>query len=109
MDKLVIGLGPAFAAGLAVQQFLEFASPIIDKIKCNKKLLMSLASVVIGLVLSFGAGLRVLEPLGVVNAGIFDPLVTGLIVSGGSEGLNSIIKFMGYAKEKKRGDMERGK
>jgi hypothetical protein len=84
MDKLLLALGPAFAAGLAVQQFLEFADPIVDRftsLKAYKRLLMSTSSVVIGLVLSFGAGVRVLEPMGYTNAGLFDPLITGLIIS----------------------------
>lgn len=108
MDTLLIALGPAFAAGLAVQQFLEFASPLIDKLKRDKKFVMSLASLMIGLVLAFGAGLRVLEPFGLTHAGIFDPLVTGLIISAGTEGMNSVLKFLGYAKSRKKGDAENG-
>lgn len=104
MDVLVMALGPAFAAGLAVQQFLEFASPVVDMMKKDKKLIMSLAAVLLGLALAFGAGIRVLQPLGLEKAGIFDPLVSGLIISAGTEGLNSILKFLGYARDKKRKD-----
>ena len=101
MDKLVLALGPAFAAGFAIQQFLEFVSPLANRYKQRKKLVMGSCSLVIGMVLSFGAGLRVLEPLGVVEAGIFDPLVTGLIISAGTEGVNSVMKFLCFAKEAK--------
>ncbi|MGD0174858.1 MAG: hypothetical protein ABSC61_10625 [Anaerolineales bacterium] len=41
MDKLVMALGPAFAAGFAVQRLLEILDPLLDKInfvKENKKL-----------------------------------------------------------------------
>jgi hypothetical protein len=31
-----------------------------------------------------------------------DVLVTGLVVSGGTEGFNSIMKFLGYKKEEKK-------
>ena len=102
MDNLVMALGPAFAAGMAVQQLLEFLNPVFDQFKWKKKYTMGLISLVVGLVLSFGAGLRVLEPLGVPNPSIFDPLVTGLLISAGTEGLNSVMKFLGYAKEQKK-------
>jgi len=103
MDNLVIAFGPAFAAGLAVQQLLEILDPlaekIAEKIKVNKKLLLGLVSLIIGLALAFGAGLRVLQPLGVTHADFLDAVVTGLIISAGTEGFNSIIKFLGYTKE----------
>jgi hypothetical protein len=100
MDKLVESLGPAFAAGLAVQQLLEILGPILVKIKINRKIFLSLVSLVLGFVLAAGAGLHVLQAFGVANTGIWDVVVTGLIISGGTEGFNSIMKFMGYAKTK---------
>jgi len=106
MDKLVVALGPAFAAGFAVQQLLEILSSLadqIDMVKNNKKLVLGIASLLIGLALAFGAGLRVLQPLGVTSADIWDGLVTGLIVSAGTEGFNSIMKFLGYTKERQKG------
>jgi hypothetical protein len=104
MDKLVTGLGPAFAAGFAVQQLLELLDPWLDKTKWDKKCLLGIFSLIAGLVLSFGAGLRVLQPLGATSSAIWDALVTGLIVSAGTEGFNSIMKFLGYSKEKQKGD-----
>jgi len=106
MDKLVVALGPAFAAGFAVQQLLEILDPLVDKIKADKKkLLLGIVSLVIGLALAFGAGLRVLHPLGVANADFWDAIVTALIVSAGTEGFNSIMKFLGYTKEKRKGEV----
>ena len=102
MDKLVVALGPAFAAGFAVQQLLELLDPLVDKIKVDKKLVLGIVSFVIGLVLAFGTGLRVLQPLGVANVDFWDAIVTALIVSAGTEGFNSIIKFMGYTKDTRR-------
>jgi hypothetical protein len=100
MDKLVVALGPAFAVGFAVQQLLELLDPLVDKIEGeNKKLILGVVSLAIGLVLAFGAGIRVLQPLGVANAGFLDAVITGLIVSAGTEGFNSIIKFLGYTKD----------
>jgi hypothetical protein len=102
MDKLVTALGPAFAAGFAVQQLLEILDPLMDKIKVDKKFLLGIVSLIAGLVLSFGAGLRVLQPLGIAGSDTWDALVTGLIVSAGTEGFNSIMKFLGYSKEKQK-------
>jgi hypothetical protein len=105
MDKLVVALGPAFAAGFAVQQLLEILSPLVDKIKTDKKLVLGLLSLLIGLVLAFGAGLRVLQPLGVANVNfVLDAIVTALIISAGTEGFNSIMKFLGYTKDKRGKD-----
>ena len=105
MDKLVMALGPAFAAGSAVQQLMELLDPIVAKIvkKEDKKIVLGVVSLIVGLVLAFGAGLRVLEPLGIAAVDFLDSLVTALIVSAGTEGFNSIIKFLGYAKENKKG------
>ncbi len=105
MDKLVTALGPVFAAGFAAQQLLEILSPIVTKLRLNKKITMGLVSIVFGFVLSFGAGLRVLEPLGVSNAGLWDVIVSALIVSAGTEGINSVMKFLGYAKEIKGSEL----
>jgi hypothetical protein len=102
MDKLVVALGPAFAAGFAVQHLLEVLSPLGEKFHWNNKIVLGGASLVLGFVLAFGTGLRVLRPLGITNADIWDALVSGLIISAGTEGLNSIMKFLGYAKEQKK-------
>jgi hypothetical protein len=103
MDNLVIAFGPAFAAGLAVQRLLEILDPlaemIVEKKEVNKKLLLGFVSFIMGLALAFGAGLRILQPLGATHADLLDVVVTGLIISAGTEGFNSIIKFLGYTKE----------
>jgi len=104
MDTLVKALGPAFAAGFAVQQLLEVLDPLIIKIigQADKKLVLGIAAFVLGLALAFGTGLHVLEPLGVANAGIWDTIVTGLVISAGTEGINSVLKFLGYSKEREK-------
>jgi hypothetical protein len=107
MDTLVAALGPVFAAGFAVQRLLEILDPLLDKIKLikdNKKIILGLVSLVIGFILAFGIGLRVLQPLGVSGADLLDVFVTALIVSAGTEGFNSILKFLGYTKEDKKAD-----
>ncbi len=105
MDTLVLALGPAFAAGFALQRLLEILDPLLDKIKLikgNKKAVLGLLSLAAGFLLAIGAGLRVLRPLGVAGADLADIAVTALIVSAGTEGFNSILKFLGYSKESQK-------
>lgn len=107
MDSLALALGPAFAAGFAVQRILEILDPLMDKvsfIKDNKKMVLAIVSLIIGFALAIGAGLRVLRPLGVTSTDFLDIVITALIVSAGTEGFNSIMKFLGYAKEGKKAD-----
>jgi hypothetical protein len=114
MDKFVFALGPAFAAGFAVQQLLEILDPLLDPLSnkiineikstqlIDKKIVLGVISLIFGFILTIGAGLRVLRPFLTVRANVLDIIVTALIISGGTEGLNSIIKFLGYAKENKK-------
>ena len=103
MDKLITALAPVFAAGMGIQQLGELLSPLVDKISAdNKKIVLGLLSLTLGLVLAFTAKLRVLQILGVTPASgldTVDTIVTGLIISGGTEGINSILKFLKYKKE----------
>ena len=109
MDALVTALGPVLAAGLALQQLLELLDPWIERIitkgdEKRKKLLLSIVSLVVGLAFSFVTGLRVLGALGLQTAALIDLSVTGLIISGGTQGINSIVKFLGYSKEKEKAE-----
>lgn len=107
METLVTALGPVFAAGLAIQQLLELLDSILLKKFVGedyKKAFLGLLSLVAGLALAFGAGLRVLELLGVSGPWYWDEITTGLIISGGTQGINSILKFLGYAKEGKKAE-----
>jgi hypothetical protein len=103
MDELVLGLGPSFAAGFALQRLLEIADPVFAKLDANlKKLVLNLIAFLVGVALAWWGGLRVLEGLGADAEAWVDVLVTGLVVSGGTEGFNSIMKFLGYKKEEKK-------
>jgi len=105
LDKLIEALAPVFVAGLGIQQLGEILSPLLDKISPNyKKVILGLVSLTLGLVLAFVAKLHVLEVLGLPQAqgtelDFLDSLVTGFIISGGTEGINSILKFLKYKKE----------
>jgi hypothetical protein len=108
MDKLITALAPVFAAGMGIQQLGEILSPVIDKISPNnKKILLGLISLTLGLILAFVGKLHVLQLLGVAPAAGLDSLdavVTGFIISGGTEGINSILKFLKYSKEDKKNE-----
>lgn len=106
MDILVTALGPVLAAGLALQQLLELLNPLIERIVGEdekiKKMYVGLISLLVGFGLSFGAGLQVLTALGASTPYVVDGIVSGLIISAGTEGINSIMKFLGYTKEKEK-------
>jgi len=107
MDDLIIALGPAFAAGFAIQRLMEILDPVVDVVKlfkAHKKVVLGIVSLIVGLVLAFGIGLRVLEPLGVLNAEFWDAIITAFVISAGTEGFNSIMKFLGYKKEEKKSE-----
>lgn len=113
MDQLVATVVPIFAAGFAIQQFLEILDPIVVRLigERDKKLILGIISLIAGLLIAFGTGLRVLAPLCIyseVHEGYYfdllDALITAFIISAGTEGINSVMKFLGYAKESKKGD-----
>ena len=116
MDKLVTALAPVFAAGFAVQQFLEILTSILNldtkpAFQNWKKVILGLVSLVIGFALTFGIdALRVLQPLLIGADGkptatinpFWDHIVTAFVISAGTEGVNSILKFLKYSKEDKK-------
>jgi hypothetical protein len=105
MDSLVSALGPAFAAGFAIQQLLELLDPALDRISKDwKKIVLGIVALVVGFALAIGPEIRVLAPLGITDADTWDIIVTALVVSAGTQGANSIMKFLGYTKEAKKGD-----
>jgi hypothetical protein len=107
MDSFIGALAPAFACGLALQRLLEILDPVIQAIPgvaSNKKLVLALVAFAVGLAVAAMEQLRVLERLGAGVNETVDFLVTALIVSAGTEGFNSLLKFLGYAKEAKKGD-----
>ena len=108
MDKLVTALGPVFVAGLAIQQLMEILDPILDKVSGEfKRCVAGVISLVAGLGLAFAVELHVLNLIGALKEGqhiLVDTLITGVIISGGTEGVNSILKFLKYSKENKKND-----
>ncbi len=107
-SAVVTALGPAFAAGFAVQQLLEIVDPVIALLELTattKKALLGLLSLGAGLVITSVCGLHVLQSLQSRAAAIHgDLFVTGVVISAGTEGINSIMKFLGYSKDAKKAD-----
>ena len=102
--SLAQALAPAFAAGFALQRLFEIFDFAFDWLPAQqKKIALNVLALAVGLFLASVGALRVLEPLGVENKVGVDVMVTGLVISGGTEGFNSIMKFLGYKKEEKKG------
>ena len=103
-SSLIAALAPAFAAGFALQRLLEILDPILEKLASgnNKKIALGIVSLLCGAGLATWPQFRVLSHLVVPEGSIstwLDYLVTSLIISGGTEGVNSILKFLKYKKE----------
>jgi hypothetical protein len=108
MDQLTTAFGPVFAAGFAVQQFLEILTSILNldsnaSFERYKKAILSVSSLVIAFLLVWFIGsLRVLHPLDPKASDGWDLVVTAFVLSAGTDGINSIVKFMKYSKEDKK-------
>lgn len=99
-------LAPIFAASVVVQQILEVVSTYVDKDKAlesKKKPVLAVIGFVIGIVLARSFGLDVMQYFD-LNSGIpgMDTIVTAMVLSAGTEGTNSIVKFLKYLKEDKK-------
>lgn len=103
MEYIGIISGIAFA----LQRFVEIIiDPIVDKFWPEyKKLLLPLIAFILGEIISFTANLSILpkEP----DLGILKFIITGFVISGGTELVNSFIKLMGYKKEEQKERMEK--
>ena len=105
MDPLIKALAPVIAAGLALQQLFELIDPFLDQLsKTAKSYATSIISLVVGFLLAWLGGFQVLGALGVDVPSVVEFFVTGLIISGGTETVNALLKYLGYAKENKKGE-----
>ncbi|MGA2981267.1 MAG: hypothetical protein ABSD76_16885 [Terriglobales bacterium] len=95
-----------FAAGFVVQRFLEILDPLFpDSVQKpnRKKVVMGLVSLAIGLWLA-SSGIRVFAPIGASVSGWEDVLLSGIFISAGTEGFNTLLKFANYKKEASKAD-----
>ena len=95
-------LAPIFAASVAVQQILEVFSVFVGETK-KKKAVLGGIGFLVGIVLARAFGLDVMQYFQ-LNSNIpgIDTIVTALVLSAGTEGTNSIVKFLKYLKEDKK-------
>ena len=100
MDKMLQALTPAFVVSFAIQQFLELFSPLVERFApANKKWVMGLLSLGLALATAYGLHLRLMASLGMGDGGFWDGLVTALFLTGGTKGVNDLLKWVGYKKE----------
>jgi hypothetical protein len=98
-------LTPAFACGFAVQQALQIIDPLIKTEGNVKRAIMGMISLIMGLVIAGFGNLGILSTLLKAAGGTtqierwIDILVGSLVISAGTEGFNSIMKFLTYQKE----------
>ena len=106
MDALLLALAPALVAGMAVQRFLELADSLVLKFLSAKakSVVTTVLSIAIGVGLAVVFKLRVLDALGTHQNRALDAIVTGLVISTGTEGVNSVVKFLGYKKEEQKAE-----
>jgi hypothetical protein len=111
MTTIVTALAPAFAVGLGIQHLNELLDAVFSAMAGantnRKKLFMGLSSLFFGGAATLLLNLHIVQLL--TDAGsqpgvafrVMDGAVTALIISTGTEGINSIVKFLGYAKDQK--------
>jgi len=112
-SQFVTAVGPAFVAGFGVQRLLEILDSWIGLDKKTtpewRKAILSFASLVSGFILAYGLGIKVLTSVfGPGNTSevyaALDLVLSALVISAGTEGFNSILKFLSYSKETKKAD-----
>lgn len=108
MDNLIVVLGPVFVAGFAIQQFLEILTSVLNldsnaKFEKFKKVILGVVSLALGWVLAyFVKEFRILHALKNDSVTWLDIPISALVLSAGTEGVNSILKFFKYTKEDKK-------
>ncbi|MBS2025135.1 MAG: hypothetical protein JST92_22270 [Deltaproteobacteria bacterium] len=100
--------GLLFAAGFAVQRVVEILDPLFDLLSGGdarkKRLMAGLFSSLCGCALSGLGNLRILTMMNVTPAPAewADIVVTGLAIGGGTEGVNSLLKYASYKKDQQQ-------
>ena len=121
--SLVIAFAPVFAAAVGVQKLIEILDAVLDWVtahlwapdgrRAGKRLLAGLLSLVLGFASAASLNFGVLASLKNGKASpcrdAIDLLMTALLIAGGTEAVNSILKFLGYAKDSRRAAAENAK
>ena len=111
LQNVTKALAPAFGVGIGIQHLNELLDAFFSTFAGNnvnrKKLLMGASSLIFGCAATVAFKLDIVGALrGDTNASgvvwLLNVFVTALIISTGTEGINSIVKFLGYAKDQKK-------
>jgi hypothetical protein len=111
-DSIVQTLTVPFAAGFVVQRFLEILDPLTSKLLGNpttKKAVLAVVSMLMGWLIARQIPIELFHALLMQssNAGIapaLDHFLSGIFISAGTEGFNSVMKFAQYKKEGTKAD-----
>jgi hypothetical protein len=107
MNQLIEALAPILIASFAIQQLIELLDPILDAvIKTHKEWMLSVVAFIAGLTLTLILGLRILAPFGITRFPWIDVILTTLFITGGTKGVNDLMKLIGYKKEEAKAAME---
>jgi hypothetical protein len=109
MNVIAGPMAALFAASFAVQQLLELLTAVLDvddnpAFQRYKKAILGMSSLIVGTIMAWSVPqLQVLKILGVSSASAWlDAFVTGLVLSAGTDGVNTVLKLMKYSKEDKK-------
>lgn len=92
----------AFVAGFAIQQLLEVIDPITSLFLTKpawKKSALGIVSLFLGFWMASAGHIQILAALSAKVSLRFDLFVTSVFISAGTEGFNSLLKFVNYKKE----------
>jgi hypothetical protein len=106
IESATSALASAFAAGFAVQQALEILDALFlaDLTPRMKRRFVAITSAILGVVFAFFGDVRILRSLALPASPFIDYVITALFISAGTEGVNSLLKFLQYKKEEQKGD-----
>lgn len=107
LDQVVIALASAFAAGFAVQQALEIldATLFVRLPPLGKRTALAWTSLGLGVAFAWFGGIRILAALELAKKdSTTDIIISALFISAGTEGVNSLLKFLQYKKEEQKGE-----
>jgi hypothetical protein len=92
-----------FLSTLAIQHLLVVLDPLLTRVLSggDKKLAFRLISTFAGLALVWECNIGVLGTLGISDDRLLDTLITGLFIGSGTDGLDSVLKVVGYSKMSK--------
>lgn len=108
MPDVISSLAPALACGFAVQQALDLLDGVISLgiYDRYKKPILKTVALAFGVFVAATSSIRVLAPLS-INSAWVDLFTTALIIGGGTEAANSVMKLLAYKKEEMKGQAAR--